>query len=206
MSPETSGKKRRPITANAQIWEVHLNLEKFRARLSSKKESKGDERWRLSFKNKLPSYSHAFVLETALTISFNKLPRSFNLFNGSRLYYGTIKCEISSAFCSVTTYNPAVALTTEKLYEQMTSNQASTKRQRLSPKYSCPEINSLVTYHTPPSLYVCAWLVDTLSSTVLIGSPIIYTWALADICLTMENEFYHPIQQTFVVQERVTNP
>ena len=128
MSPETSGKKRRPITANAQIWEVHLNLEKFRARLSSKKESKGDERWRLSFKNKLPSYSHAFVLETALTISFNKLPRSFNLFNGSRLYYGTIKCEISSAFCSVTTYNPAVALTTEKLYEQMTSNQASTKR------------------------------------------------------------------------------
>ena len=86
------------------------------------------ERWRLSFKKKLPSYSHALVLETALTISLNKLPRSFNLFNGSRLYYETIKCEINSAFCSVTTYNPAVALPTEKLYEQMTSNPASTKR------------------------------------------------------------------------------
>ena len=44
MSPETNGKKRPPITANVQIWEVHLDLEKFRARLSSRKESKGDER------------------------------------------------------------------------------------------------------------------------------------------------------------------
>ena len=28
---DLSGKKRRPITADFQIWEVHLDLEKFRA-------------------------------------------------------------------------------------------------------------------------------------------------------------------------------
>ena len=55
-----------------------------------------------------------------------------------------------------------------------------TKRQRLSPKYSCPELNSLVTYHTLQSLYVCVWLVNT--STTLTGSTILCTWAPADVC------------------------
>ena len=49
----------------------------------------------------------------------------------------------------------------------------------LAPKYSCPELNS---YNTLPSLYVCVWLVNTLTSTAQIGSPIICTWAPADIC------------------------
>ena len=38
---------------------------------------------------------------------------------------------------------------------------------------SRPEQKSVVTYHTLPSLYVCVWLVNTLTSTAPIGSPII---------------------------------
>ena len=34
----------------------------------------------------------------------------------------------NSAFCSVTTYNPAVASFTEQLYDQMASNSSFTKR------------------------------------------------------------------------------
>ena len=37
-------------------------------------------------------------------------------------------------------------------------------------------------YHTLPSLYVCIWLVNTLTSTAPIGSPIICMWSPADIC------------------------
>ena len=37
-------------------------------------------------------------------------------------------------------------------------------------------------YHTLPSLYVCVWLVNTLTSTAPIGSPIICMWSPADIC------------------------
>ena len=127
----------------------------------------------LYFKNKLLSYSHALVLETVLTISFNKLPRSFNLLNGSRLYYETIKCEINSAFCSVTTDNPAVTSPTEQLYEQMKSNPAFTKRNIQN--FNAYLLNILVRSY-------CIWLVNTLTSTALIGSPIICMRAPADIC------------------------
>ena len=47
---------------------------------------------------------------------------------------------------------------------------------------SRPEQKSLVTYHTLPSLYVCVWLVNTLTSTVSIGSLIICMRSPADIC------------------------
>ena len=43
-------------------------------------------------------------------------------------------------------------------------------------------IRLLVTYHTLLSLYVCVWLVNTLTSTAPIGSPIICMWFPADIC------------------------
>ena len=48
--------------------------------------------------------------------------------------------------------------------------------------YSCQEQKSLVMYHTLQSLYVCVWLVNTLTSTAPIGSPIICMWSPADIC------------------------
>ena len=79
------------------------------------------------------------------------------------------------AFCSVLQGNPAVASPKEQIYEQTTSNPAFTDIQqpiayvidsRLEQKY-------LVTYHTLQSLYVCVWLVNTLTSTAPIGSPII---------------------------------
>ena len=38
------------------------------------------------------------------------------------------------------------------------------------------------TYHTLPSLYVCVWLVNTLTSTAPIGSSIICMRSPADIC------------------------
>ena len=73
--------------------------------------------------------------------------------------------------------NPTVALPKEQLYEKMTSNPAFTERNlQKSNAYlleSRPEQKSLVTYHTLPSLYVCVWLVNTLTSTAPTGSPII---------------------------------
>ena len=88
-SAASSGKKRRPITADFQFHHGKCSLdldEKFRARLSSKKDQKGIARWRpYSFRTNYSVNSHAFVLETALTISLKKLLRRFNLLNGSRL-------------------------------------------------------------------------------------------------------------------------
>ena len=73
--------------------------------------------------------------------------------------------------------NPAVASPKEQLYEQVTSNPVLTERNILKAKAylldSRPEQKSLVTYHTLPSLYVCVWHFNTLTSTVPIGSPII---------------------------------
>ena len=85
----------------------------------------------------------------------------------------------NSAFCSVLQGNPAVASPKEQLYEQMTSNPAFTERNIQKANayllYSRQEQKSLVTYHTLQSLYVCVWLVNTLTSTAPIGSPIIST-------------------------------
>ena len=95
-------------------------------------------------------------------------------------------CEKNSAFCSVLQGNPTVASSKEQLYEQTTSNLAFTERNiQKANAYlldSRPEQKSLVTYHTLPSLYVCVWLVNTLTSTAPIGSPIICMWSPADIC------------------------
>ena len=71
-----------------------LDLENFRARLSSRIDQKDPERWRpYTFRTNYSINSHAFVLETALTISLKNLPYRFNFLKGSRLYYKTIKCE-----------------------------------------------------------------------------------------------------------------
>ena len=72
----------------------------------------------------------------------------------------------------------------------MTSNPAFTERNiQKANAYlldSRPEQKSLVTYDTLPSLYVCVWLVNTLSSTAPIGSPMICIWSPADICKQQE--------------------
>ena len=82
--------------------------------------------------------------------------------------------------------NPAVTSPKEQLYEQMTSNPAFTGRNIQKANayllYSGQEQKSLVTYHTLQSLCVCVWLVNTLTSTVPIGSQIICMWSPADIC------------------------
>ena len=96
----------------------------------------------------------------------------------------------NSAFRSVLQGNHAVASPKEQLYEQMTSNPAFTERniQKANANllYSRQEQKSLVTYHTLQSLYVCVWLVNTLTSTAPIGSPIICMWSSADICQPWE--------------------
>ena len=81
----------------------------------------------------------------------------------------------NSAFCSVLQGNPAVASPKEQLYEQTTSNPAFPEIQQPIAYLldSRPEQKSLVMYHTLQSLYVCVWLVNTLTSTAPIGSPII---------------------------------
>ena len=89
-----------------------------------------------------------------------------------------------------------------EFYEQMTSNPVFTKRNvqkanayrfqcirrilslgapGLSPRFSSGA-KIFGHYHTLPSLYVCIWLVNTLTSTAPIGSPIICMWSPADIC------------------------
>ena len=95
-----------------------------------------------------------------------------------------IKCE--KKFCLLISLNPAVTSPNEQLYEQMTSNSALTGRNMQKPNAylldSRPEQNSLVTYHTLQSTYVCVWLFNTLTSTASIGSPIICMWSPADTC------------------------
>ena len=72
-----------------------------------------------------------------------------------------------SAFCSVLQGNPAFASPNEQLYEEMTSNPAFSERNIQKPNAylldSRPEQKSLVTYHTLQSVYVCVWLVNTLT-------------------------------------------
>ena len=90
------------------------------------------------------------------------------MLNGSRVYYKTM-CERKFCLFVLLKGNPVVASPKEQLYEQMTSNPAFTERNiQKANAYlldSRPEQKSLVTYHTLPSLYVCVWLVNTLSST-----------------------------------------
>ena len=68
----------------------------------------------------------------------------------------------------------------------MTSNPAFTGRNIQKANayllYSGQEQKSLVTYHTLQSLYVCVWLVNTLTSAASIGSLVICMWSPADIC------------------------
>ena len=82
--------------------------------------------------------------------------------------------------------NHTVASPKEQLYERMTSNPAFTEKNIQNANAylldSRPKQKCLVTYHTLLSLYVCVWLVNTLTSTAPIGSPIICMWFPADIC------------------------
>ena len=73
----------------------------------------------------------------------------------------------NSAFCSVLQGHPAVASPKEQLYEQTTSNPAFTERNIQKPKAyildSRPQQKSLVMYLSLQNLYVCVWLVNTLT-------------------------------------------
>ena len=70
--------------------------------------------------------------------------------------------------------NTAFASPKEQLYEQITFNPAFTERKiqkaNAYPLDSRPEQKSLVMYRTLPSLYVCVWFVNTLTSTAPIGA------------------------------------
>ena len=165
-----------------------LDLEKFRAWLfSSRKDQKGLIKGEdLTVLKQTTQLTHKGSYWWLPSQSRKKLPRRLNLLNGSRLYYKIITCEKNPAFCSVLQSIPAVASPKERLYEQTTSNPAFTERNIQKANayllYSRQEQKSLVTYHTLQSLYVCVWLVNTLTSTAPIGSPIICMWSPADIC------------------------
>ena len=92
----------------------------------------------------------------------------------------------NSAFCSFLQGSPAVASLKERLYVQLTSNPVFRERNIQKANayllYSRQEQKSLVTYHTLQSLYVCVWLVNTLTSTAPIRSPIICMCSPADVC------------------------
>ena len=97
------------------------------------------------------------------------------------------------------------------LYEQMKSNPAFTKRNIQNANAYllkfCRNENSLVKYNTPTKLvHMCLafqhshFSADWLSDDLYVSS----NWYLRT--QTKEKEFNHSIQQTFVGQERLTNP
>ena len=88
-----------------------------------------------------------------------------------------------------------IIVTINKTWQQVKN------KKTLSSKYSCPELNTLVTYHTLPSLHVCVWLVNTLTLTVPIGSLIICTWAPADICEQWEGNSTTQFSRHFMGNE-----
>ena len=104
-SADLSGKKRRPITADFQIWEVHFgpweisHLTDLTLELQKRSE-RSHERWRpYSFKTNYSANSQTFLVRSGYPHNLieKKLPRRLNLLNGSRLYYKTITCE--KKFC-----------------------------------------------------------------------------------------------------------
>ena len=129
--------------------------------------------------------SQAFVLEATLTISLKKITSEVQF---AERKSGLLQNNVWKKILPFVLLkgNPVVASPKGQLYKQMTSNPAFTERNiQKANAYlldSRPEQKSLVTYHTLPSMYVCVWLVNTLSSTAPIGSPIICIWSLADIC------------------------
>ena len=129
--------------------------------------------------------SQAFVLEATLTISLKKITSEVQF---AERKSGLLQNNVWKKILPFVLLkgNPVVASPKGQLYKQMTSNPAFTERNiQKANAYlldSRPEQKSLVKYHTLPSLYVCVWLVNTLSSTAPIGSPIICIWSLADIC------------------------
>ena len=80
-------------------------------------------------------------------------------------------CEKNSAFCLVLQSKPAVASPKEQLNAQMMSNPAFTERNIEVANVHL--LDSSIMYHTLQTLYACVWLVNTLTLTVPIGSPII---------------------------------
>ena len=131
--------------------------------------------------------SQALVLEATLTISLKKITSEVQF---AERKSGLLQNNVWKKILPFVLLkgNPVVASPKGQLYKQMTSNPAFTERNiQKANAYlylldSRPEQKSLVTYHTLPSLYVHVWLVNTLSSTAPIGSPIICIWSLADIC------------------------
>ena len=129
--------------------------------------------------------SQAFVLEATLTISLKKITSEVQF---AERKSGLLQNNVWKKILPFVLLkgNPVVASPEGQLYKQMTSNPAFTERNiQKANAYlldSRPEQKSLVTYHILLTLYVCVWLVNTLSSTAPIGSPIICIWSLADIC------------------------
>ena len=152
-----------------------------------KRSERSHERWRpYNLRTNYSVNSQAFVLVATLRISLKKITSEVKFAERkSAVLQNNNVWKKNYVFCSVSQGNPAVASSKEQLYEQMTSNPAFTERniQKANAYLLCSlqEQKSLVTYHTLQSLYVCVWLVNTLTSTAPIGSPIIWMWSPADI-------------------------
>ena len=128
MSADLSGKKRRPITADFQIWKVHFGpweISRLTLKLQNRSE-RSHERWRPdSFRTNYSVNSQAFVLVVTLRIALK-------------------------------------IITSESKFAER---------------------------NTLQSLYVCVWVVSTLTSTAPIGSSIICMWSPAGICEQWERNF-----------------
>ena len=90
----------------------------------------------------------------------------------------------------------------EQLYAQMISNPAFTERNIETANTHL--LDSSIMYHTLQTLCACVWLVNTLTSTAPIGS--LMHFDPQPIFANNGKGIYLLVQQTFMGQERVTNP
>ena len=192
MSADLSRKKRGPITADLQIWEVHFGPWEI-SRLTDlslelqKRSERSHERWRpYSFKTNYSVNSQACVLVANLRISLKKITLEVKFAVRKSALLQNNNMWKKFCLCSVLQGNP---LPLHRSMNNLMSKwhliqplQRNIQKPNAYPLDSRLGQKSLVTYNTLRSLYVCVWLVNTLTSTAPIGSPIICMWFPADIC------------------------
>ena len=152
-----------------------------------KRLERSHERWRpYSFRKNYSVNSQAFVLVVTLIISLEKITsevkfaeRKSALLQNNNVWKKILPF-VQSYKVTPPLHHPKNNFMSKWHLIQPLQREIYKKPTLIS--YILVRSKNLVTYHTLQSLYVCVWLVNTLTSTAPIGSPIICMWSPADIC------------------------
>ena len=186
-----------------RAWEIlRLSLQ------LQKRSERSHERWRpYSFRTNYSVNSQVFVLVATLTMSSKTLEVKFTERKSALLQNNNVWKKILP-FVQSYKVNPPL---------HHPKNNFMSKRHLIKPLpreiYKMPTLISYILVRsknlwsriTLYKAYVCVWLVNTLTSTATIVSPIIWC-DLQPIFANNGKGIYLSVQQTFVLQERVTNP